>query len=923
MKLWAARLILGLSILAGATVCVLSIWGDPTLNSVLINFTDSYLAGLRKAAAVSMLGLVGLLILFQVGLLVLSFLRFNWFMGIINKAQNLAQQKVWFFVLGAFFTFGALIAGQFSLPADYIEDPLQRIFLQLNQPLFLWFSFLSLEGLVGMLIFSGRIKELKSPDVYRSVLIFLVLFSLGFGLMQMGYGYKNINTRGYNFDLTGFPIMGYQVILACIIAALGLLVEEWLSKHWGTNKWASPRLKDIVVATVLFLTAFLVWKGIPLTENTFFDQKQPPNYEYYPNSDALLYDRTAQSLLAVGEFQSYLGDVNPSVGLRPALVFYQAVLHQIAGLGYEEIINLQVAVFSFLPVLLYILGSSLHSRVSGVLAAVLIILRERNALLLGGVITGVNSKLLMSEIPTMIGIILFLILFIQWVKRPGERTIFPLLSGGVLGMTMLIRQEAGIILPFAAVGAVLYFHKRFGSLLKNIVLVGFGILLVITPWIYRNWNNTGKIFLDRPGNRISLIKDTFKLEPDQIKQEDSFLLTDDQALVLEESPLSQSLFNVAQSSPGSAYQQNLILNPALDKAYGPDTTLDLLLNHFTNQLIQTVVYLPSTPLVLDLDYLSKMSIGRLDRYYGGLFYSPKVYVKSLPYWWSDWNGRIPSQSTIAVFLTLSLIALGISGVWREWNWIVSIPLLALVAHILVYSWIRLSGGRYLQAVDWITGLFYSIGLVELIRFGMRKLGYLPARPVQISEVLPPLPKLLSSKFALNVIPIGLFFLGASIPVVEYLTPNQYPDAALDQRTAQLLDFEDSPFLERERKLLTDFIDQGGQVVYARALYPRFFEPGERFYDVRPSVWGELERDQSTRTEFYLAGTEILWGVLFREEPPVIFPHGSDVVAIGCEVGGSFDTVVVVIYNDRGDKAETILWRDGVLEDISGCPLLWP
>jgi hypothetical protein len=138
-----------------------------------------------------------------------------------------------------------------------------------------------------------------------------------------------------------------------------------------------------------------------------------------------------------------------------------------------------------------------------------------------------------------------------------------------------------------------------------------------------------------------------------------------------------------------------------------------------------------------------------------------------------------------------------------------------------------------------------------------------------------------------------------------------------------LDFEDSPFLEQERRELTDFVDQGGQVVYARALYPRYFEPGEKFYDVRSSVWGELERDQEMRTEFYLAGIESLWGVLLREEPPVVFPHGSDVIAFGCEEGGSFDTVVVVIYAESGDQVETVLWRDGALEDFSGCPLVWP
>jgi hypothetical protein len=377
-----------------------------------------------------------------------------------------------------------------------------------------------------------------------------------------------------------------------------------------------------------------------------------------------------------------------------------------------------------------------------------------------------------------------------------------------------------------------------------------------------------------------LLTETLELDPNQIKEEDGFSRLAD----------------------------------------GQDSTLDLLLNHFTNQFVQSVVYLPSNPLVLDLDYLSKMSIGKLERYYGGLFYSPKAYVKSLPYWWVDWDGRIPSQSILAVSLTLALISLGISGVWRERGWIVSIPFFALFAHILIYAWIRRSGGRYLQEVDWITGLFYSIGLVELIRFGMRWLGNLPSRPDQVSEALPPLPKLFSSKFALTVIPVGLFILGSSIPVVEYLTPNQYPSAALDQKVTRLLDFEDSPFLEQERRELTDFVDQGGQVVYARALYPRYFEPGEKFYDVRSTVWGGLERDQLTRTEFYLAGTEPLWGVLIREEPPVVFPNGSDVIAFGCEEGGSFDTVVVLIYAESGDQVEAVLWRDGARDGFTECPL---
>jgi hypothetical protein len=918
MKRWIQQIFMIVFALEGVIACLGVYNNRQQLPIPFSQFTLIY-----KTAALGLVCFVVTTILGLLWLIYRSILTPDRYLRILQRTKEFLKNQRNCILIIFFMLLSIFLAGQSSIQIQYIENLLQKSFLILTQPAWLWLILFCFEITILVLLLGGYGKIFLQPNVTRPVIIFLILFSLGYGLIQMGYGYKNINTVKYNFDLTGFPIMGYQVILACIFAALGLLLEEWLNKHCSTSKWASPRLKDIVVAIALFLTAFLVWKGIPLTENTFFDQKQPPNYEYYPNSDALLYDRTAQNLLAVGEFQTFLGDDNQSLARRPALVFFQAIMHRTIGLGYEEIINLQVAVFSLLPVLLYILGSSLHSRASGLLAAILIILRERNALLLGGVITGVNSKLLMSEIPTMMGIILFLILFIQWVGRPAKRTILPLLSGGVLGATMLVRQEVGVIIPFAAIGAGLYLHKKFGSYLKNMVLVVFGILLVITPWIYRNWHKTGFIFLSEPGNRLYLLTDVLRLDPDQINQEDSFLLPDDQAFVGEETPLIRSVSNVTQPSPGSAYQKNLILNRGLDKADGSDTKLDLLLNHFANQLIQTVVYLPSNPLVLDLDYLSKMVNGKLDRYYGGAIYSPKVYVKSLPYWWPDWDGWIPFQSILPVSLTLALIALGISGVWRERGWIVSIPLLALIAHILIYIWIRRSGGRFLQEVDWITGLFYSIGLVELIRLGLRWLGYLPARANQVSEGLPPLPKFIYSKLALSVIPVGLFVLGSSIPVVEYLTPNQYSSAALDQKATQLLDFKDSPFLAQERSLLIDFIDQGGQVVYARALYPRFFEPGESFYDVRSIVWGGLERDQEMRTEFYLAGTDILWGVLFREEPPVVFPHGSDVVAIGCEVGGSFDTVVVVIYSEGGDQVEAVLWRDGALEDFSGCPLVWP
>ena len=445
----------------------------------------------------------------------------------------------------------------------------------------------------------------------------------------------------------------------------------------------------------------------------FFDRLRPPNFEIYPNSDANLYDRTALNLLTTGEYQTYTYKFDPSVGKRPLLVLYQAGLHSIAGPEYSNMVLVQVGVFSILPALIYWLGTTLHSRTAGVLAGLLVIFRERNGLVLSNTVTGVHSQLFMSEIPTTIGLVLFLVILIKSIKSDQKQGIF--FSGGVLGLTMLIRQEVAVLLPLIGLGMILIDRQNYRLRVGQLVSILAGLVLVISPWIVRNWSKSGQIYFDVPGNRLELIFNTLSIAPDNSGVENPGDRSDKyQPGDLYE--IHQSVLNQTglEGEPGKQGSPVYLPDNQL-AAEGISEEIRAVASHFSNQLIQSIVYLPSYPLMIDVDFISKGLIGKLNRYYGGVFFSPEAYVKSLPYWWTDWSGKVEKGSLLLVMGVVFLLSVGIVDSWRVDKNTALIPLLGFLGYISIFSLIRRSGGRFLQEMDWITLLYFCFGLATLLR----------------------------------------------------------------------------------------------------------------------------------------------------------------------------------------------------------------
>jgi uncharacterized membrane protein len=91
--------------------------------------------------------------------------------------------------------------------------------------------------------------------------------------------------------------------------------------------------------------------------------------------------------------------------------------------------------------LIYWLTKGLHQRTSAFIAAGLVILRERNAIALSGSIRVSHSKLMMSDLPAVVAVVLLTWLLVSWLQNPAHKRSLPIAIGGGVGLLMLLRPQ--------------------------------------------------------------------------------------------------------------------------------------------------------------------------------------------------------------------------------------------------------------------------------------------------------------------------------------------------------------------------------------------------------------------------------------------------------------------------------------------------
>ena len=697
------------------------------------------------------------------------------------------------------------------------------------RPLFIWLGLASFQLLA--VVFFLRGYQAGILQKHRNVLI---PAGIAFASLTVLVAFISITRIGLNPDAIywqtpGAPVLFLQVLVAWLC---GLFFYFLMSR---VAIFRSKRI-DLPVMLGLWFLACVVWLNQPLTPAYNSLEPRPPNYQSYPFGDAILYDITAHGFL--------IGKPIPSdFWAKPLYSLVLAFLHYFSGDDFSRVVSLQVVVLALIPIFVYLLVADLGGKPAGLVAAILIILRERNGIALSNVIEISHSKLLMSDVFSMGLMVILTWLLVRWLRQPHGFNVLPFIIGGVISILTLTRGHPVLLLPF--VFLILFFMLPRPTRWKSLFILLLGFIIPLLPWFYRNYELTGKLSFQNPISPYSAqIAGLYSMTPATI------------------------------ASPGisdeidSAYYESLQRQALSFVFEHPGEVVRFITAHYFHNAIASYILLPHSFLIDSLH----------------------SYVRTALFW-RGWQGGFTSQGKVLFLINVSLIALGIGRVWKNTNAISLIPLLIGIGYNLSVSVGRLSGWRFILPVDWITLVYYSLGLMQfsyILQYslwGDSSASDIPEGGVKVVSQRAPWVSLFGS---------GLFFIVISLLLtyghVLFLQQTPPKDSA---QLAQILQADAGSELPSD---IEKFIETDQAVILkGEALYPSFFKADT---GVLNYYWLSFQSKPYNRFVFYLLGDMSTGVILPIERSPERFPDGAEVIVIGCASNevGNLDAWAVLVQS---------------------------
>jgi hypothetical protein len=643
-----------------------------------------------------------------------------------------------------------------------------------------------------------------------------------------------------DWNAPGAPIQFSQVVFAILIT----VITSRLIVRFKNN-----RLLDLVLFFLIWVLAAWLWNSFAVAPTYYSSIAYPPSEQIYPLSDAFNHDAIANNVL-VGEGFRFVG---LEAIRKPLYVAFLAILHWLSGSDYAGIVQLQVVVLALFPAALYLLGRELHSRGAGIGLAALVIFRESNSLQLGELINLSHAKLLMADFPAALGLGIYCLLVVVWLKRRRDQAHWALIGGGMLGFLLLLRSQhltviagMGLFLLVAAKS----FKWNWRTMVNVVALFILGIVLTAAPWILRNRASTGEWIIEH-SIAISFLVRGYQPEGEMTSRD--FLPGESEGEYY--SRFSKLLVEDWRASP----IENSI-------AVG---------DYYVRNLILTVGSLPLTWELWDLEsHITEQQL------------------------WPQWDGSLTDVGSVLMFGNLAILAIGIAGLWKRWGWLGLVPLIVLLAFTLNLALSQVSGWRYNQPVDWIVLLYFMMGLAEMARFmfgrlGLAsRLGLTSAQPLDEADTLGQL-NFDARKIGMTL--LGLLLLGNSLIMAERLIKPRYVGVL----SAQVISILDSNLSNDSNKIAEDL--ESGQLIAfeGRALYPRFLKAnqGERGRD-----FALVSRQDFDRLTFFMVGPRPLLVVLPIDQIESGWQSGLDVVVLACRKDLS-QTKAVLVFNHQGELAQ--------------------
>jgi hypothetical protein len=703
-----------------------------------------------------------------------------------------------------------------TIPLFIKSNPVYPVYAARLLPVLLWLGISSLE--LTVLIAWNRYA--RARDIIAALhpiwkeVIFLLVIFLLLGIWIAAT--KIGITRDDNWGAPPVPFLEWQIAFALIVIGVFSFLPHRFSRKYST--W---------IPFGIYVFTVCLWLSQSINPAFAAMPPRAPNFEIYPFSDAQFYAQYAQSALAGNGF------LWPEVPTRPFYVAVLTWLHLFGSQSYQRVILLQTLLLAFFPVLLYLVGRELAGTPVGMGLALLAAFRDVNANIAVPFASNVTySKLFLSELPTALLISLATWLSLRWLRAAQRSLWLPLLAGGVLGLAALIRLQSSVLVGIILLLALVVIPDR-KVWLRGSIVAAIGFALVITPWLVRNYIAGGGMVLDNP---IS------------------------QTMTMARRWSGSTGNEILPRLPGETdaqYSSRLTNMAVRDFIRNPDFILRNATNHFINNEIASLLAFPVRDEIR----------------------SPAEILMPQRLFWK--TPLVSGQLPLFAFYLL-LFAIGLVTAYQRHRLIGLLPLgLGLMYNVWTALFLS-SGERFIVPLDWSVHLYQVFGMLILgellFSFVDRTRGNLAtwienrSEPQTISEPT----RSSRRRFLLS---LGLIvFLGAFLPLTEFVFPERYPPKSQEaiQRHVGV------PAGENEVAL------------YGRAIYPRYYDSGEGESGTAKIGYGPEER---ARLVFFLVGPQNGLVIFEQKHTPQFFPNASDVYMIGTQTENYFSPRVVKVVKD--------------------------
>ncbi len=609
---------------------------------------------------------------------------------------------------------------------------------------------------------------------------------------------------------------------------------------------------------IIWIATAIIWIRTPFEGRSYFlPALRPPNYNFYPSSDAENYDLLAQSILIGNGFH------NGMTVVRPLYVALLTLLHCIAKNDYLFLTNLQIMILAIFPMMIYLIGKNIHHPLSGLLAAAWCIWREKESISITPLVQVSNSRLLMSDLPTALMICITIYAVIKWFQGDGQKQIIPLIAGGCCGVITLVRTQSIILMPAIILFSWIQkkvFKQSGKNFFKGTVFFLIGAFTILLPWNIHN-----QIFPNTSvNNNTSEMNYLYKLYEGSINQNsESSTISED----ISEKP---SLLAMIMKNPKPIFSS--------------------IISHFANNEISTLLIMPVRE--VDAENINMW------------FHDPSLF------WYRESSKGPLTEKGILVATYCLIICLGIGFAATKTGWTGLLPLGIHIFYNLGTSFAMNSGFRFLLPVDWIGYFYFSIGIIGIICL------LLGLYFQNIWNWLKPIKKLtvlnISGHLSTNKMLITMFFLlviGFILPVLDKFIPYRYTAGPMEIQQYKLKTEGLSFILENYPSLtITELFEERKlEIVEGRAVYPRYYpanegDSGASSSVKRPTGFGRIvwmlinQRINTISLPVYKSSLN-----QFIQDP-------MDVVVIGEQKKDYFDAWIIIGKTED----QTVIWESSFL-----------